>query len=332
MFDSLFFNRAARSKILVIGDVMLDKFYHSKLNKFSSDAPIPVAKIVRKDSCPGGAANVARCLATLGVKPLLAGFVGNDHNCEGLMELLYQLHIDSRGLIFTDQPTHTKIRVIARNHQVFRLDFDDDTPYPDGLSERLLTFTHNALNHALDAIIIADYEKGVCTERLCQAVIADAHAHGVPIIALPYGSNWIKYQHADCLVPNVNKLNRILLAPIDPSLDDACANAANYVRRKFDIAAVIATRSQFGLTLATAEDTAHFGTHEQLLVDPAGAADASCAASALAIAVGAPLQSAARFSNLVGGIAVSKPGSYAPTVGDILGQRAERKGQSRSEG
>ena len=318
MFNRNFFDKAGNRLILVLGDVMIDKFYHAKLNKFSSDAPIPVAKIVRKEASPGGAANVARCLSALGVKPLLAGFVGNDHNCETLVELLYRLHIDSSGLIFTDHSTHTKIRVIAKNHQVFRLDFDDDTPYPDVLFDRLRGFVHRKLNHCLDAVVLADYEKGVCTEHFCQGVITDAHAHGVPVIALPYGSNWIKYQHADFIVPNVAKLNRILLAPIDPSSDDACANAANYVRRKFDIANVIATRSQFGLTLATPRDTTHFATHEQLLIDPAGAADASCAASTLAIAAGAPPAEAARLSNIVAGIAVSKPGSYAPTAQDVI--------------
>lgn len=319
MFDVNFFRKAGGKRILVLGDVMIDKFYLAKLNKFSSDAPIPVAKIIRRDASPGGAANVARCLSALGAKPMLAGFVGNDHNCETLIELLYRLHIKSEGLVFTEHPTHTKIRVIAKNHQVFRLDFDDDTPYPDVLFEKLLKYVHNALNHCLDAIVLADYEKGVCNEHFCQAVIADSHAHGVPVIALPYGVNWIKYQHADILVPNVAKLNRILLAPIDPSSDDACANAANYVRRKFEIASVIATRSQFGLTLATSKDTTHFPTHEQLLVDPAGAADASCAASTLAVANGSPLEEAARLSNLVAGIAVSKPGSYAPTAEDVLG-------------
>lgn len=318
MFDSGFFRAAQSLRVLVLGDIMVDKFYYANLNKFSSDAPIPVAKIIKREATPGGAANVARCLSALGVRPMLAGFVGNDHNCETLTELLFRLHIQSGGLIFTDHPTHTKIRVIAKNHQVFRLDFDVDTPYPDVLFDRLLAFTHNALNHCLDVVVLADYEKGVCSEWLCQAVIADSHAHGVPVIALPYGSNWIKYQHADCLLPNVAKLNRILLSPIDPSSDDACANAANYVRRKFEIASVIATRSQFGLTLATPSDTSHFATHEQLLIDPAGAADASCAASALAVASGLPLSEAARLSNIVAGIAVSKPGSYAPSVEDVL--------------
>ena len=317
-FDSSFFNAASSRRILVIGDIMLDKFYLAKLNKFSSDAPIPVAKITKREASPGGAANVARCIARLGARPTLAGFVGNDHNCESLLELLYQLHISSRGLIFSDHPTTTKVRVIAKNHQVFRLDFDDDTPFPDVLFDRLLSFAHDMLNRTLDAIVLADYEKGVCTELFCQALIDDAHARGVPVIVLPYGSNWIKYQGADCIVANVNKLNRILLSPVDPADDDACAAAANYVRRKFLVGNCFATRSAFGLTLATQLGTQHFATQKQLLIDPAGAADASVAAASLAVSSGLPLDLAARLANIVAGIAVSQPGSYAPSAKDVL--------------
>lgn len=311
-------SNAGGRRILVLGDIMLDKFYLAKLDKFSSDAPIPVAKIYRRESSPGGAANVARCLAALGARPTLAGFVGNDHNCESLLELLYRLNIASGGLFFSEHPTTTKVRVISKNHQVYRLDFEDDTPYHEVLFDKLLRFVHNALNHTLDAIILADYEKGVCTEQFCQAIIADAHDRGVPVIVLPYGSNWIKYQGADTVVANVSKLNRILLSPIDPSDDNACAAAANYVRRKFLINNCFATRSSFGLTLATVKDTTHFSTQKQLLIDPAGAADASIAAASLAISSGLPLSLAATFSNIVAGIAVSKPGSYAPTAADVL--------------
>ena len=318
MFDSKFFEIVANKRILVAGDVMLDKFYLAKLDKFSSDAPIPVAKITRREASPGGAANVARCLAALGVNPLLAGFVGRDHNCESLMELLYKSHTDTQGLFFTEYPTTTKVRVVAKNHQVFRLDFEVDTQYPDELFEKLLKYIHNRLNHTLDAVVIADYEKGVCTEHFCQAVIADCHSHGTPVIILPYGVNWIKYQHADYIVPNVAKLNKILLSPISPSDDDASLAAAHYVSRKFAIRSVLATRSGYGLTLASPNISQHFRTKQQLLIDPAGAADAVCAATTLAIAAGVKLEIAAKLSNIVAGIAVSKPGSYAPTVLDVI--------------
>ncbi|MBR1730255.1 MAG: D-glycero-beta-D-manno-heptose-7-phosphate kinase [Selenomonadaceae bacterium] len=318
MFDLSYFDNVNKLRVLVTGDIMLDKFYFAKMSKFSSDAPIPVAKVLKRTASPGGAANVARCLANLGSFPSLVGFVGSDHNCESLMELLITHKIDTSGIVFTDRPTHTKVRVIAQNHQVFRLDFDDETAYSDALFDRLTSYIHNRLNHSLDAIVLADYEKGVCTEHFCQAIISDAHDHGCPIIVLPYGSNWIKYQHADFIVPNISKMNRILLSPIDAANDDACASAANYVRRKFNIRSCLATRSGFGATLATQNLTSHFTTKQQLLVDPAGAADAACAASTLAIAKGSSLNTAAKFSNLVAGIAVSQPGSYAPTINDVV--------------
>ena len=113
-------------------------------------------------------------------------------------------------------------------------------------------------------------------------------------------------------------MNRILLSPVDAANDDACASAANYVRRKFNIRSCLATRSGYGATLATQNLTSHFTTRQQLLVDPAGAADAACAASTLAIAKGSSLNTAAKFSNLVAGIAVSQPGSYAPTINDVI--------------
>lgn len=316
MFDSEFFT--AQRKILVVGDIMLDKFYRADVNRFASDAPIPVAKVTEREVFPGGAANVARCLSNLGTTPMLSGFVGDDHNCESLMELLYSQHINTQGLIFSKHPTTTKIRVIAKDHQVFRLDFDDDSPYTEDLFERLKSFLHDKLNRSLDAVVIADYEKGVCTERFCQHVIADSHSRGVPVIVLPYGTNWIKYQKADLIVANIAKINRVLISPVDPSDEEGCASAANYVRRKFSISVCAATRSGYGLTLATADSTKHFSTQTLLLVDPAGAADAATAAFTIAVAGGSSLNLAATLSNLVAGIAVSKPGSYAPSFEEVI--------------
>ena len=318
MFDDRFFDKVKNKRIVVVGDVMLDKFYFATLSKFSSDAPIPVARINHRDSSPGGAANVARCLSSLGCVPILAGFVGKDHNCESLVDLLEESDIISSGLIQSNLPTITKVRVIAQNHQVFRMDFDDDSPYPDILFEQLCSYFHSIINHSLDACVIADYEKGVCTERFCQFIIKECKSHGTPTIILPYGTNWIKYAHADFITPNIAKMNRILLQPVDSSDSEACLAAAHYVRRKFHIHTCFATRSGHGITLASETISNHFPTHAQLLIDPAGAADAVVAASTLAIAAGLSYSDAAQLSNLAAGIVVSKPGSYAPTKEDII--------------
>lgn len=318
MFDLHFFHSLESRRILVVGDVMLDKFYLAKMAKFSSDAPIPVAKINDRYASPGGAANVARCLANLGAKPILTGFVGCDHNYETFMKYSGRFDINHSGLFITDHLTHTKVRIISQNQQVFRLDFDDDKPYNDALFDRLFNFIHHNLNKTLDAVVIADYEKGVCTEQFCQNVIRDAAAHGTPTLVLPYGSNWIKYAHADFIVPNTNKINRVLLSPVDPSNDQQNLAAAHYIRRKFSIKTTLLTRSAFGITLASDSYEQHFPTKQQLLVDPAGAADAVIAATTAAVANGKSPVIAANLSNLVAGIAVSQPGSYAPTFQEII--------------
>ena len=323
MFESKFFDKVHTKRIAVIGDVMLDKFYYANLNKFSSDAPIPVARVINRDASPGGAANVARCLSSLGCSPVLLGFVGNDHNRESLIDLLIKCNINYSGLIMTSLHTTTKVRVISKNHQVFRLDFDDDAHYQDELFEQLADYFHRIINRSLDAVVLADYEKGVLNERFCQFIIKECMDHGTPVIILPYGSNWIKYENADFITPNVAKINRILLAPIEASDDDACLSAAHYVRRKFNIKTCLATRSGYGITLAAEEMSKHFPTKAQLLIDPAGAADAVAAAATLALAAGLDSAAAAALANIAAGIVVSQPGSYAPTQMDIIQMQNE---------
>ena len=318
MFDDNFFEKVHKKRIAVIGDVMLDKFYYADMKKFSSDAPIPVARVNERKASPGGAANVARCLANLGCSPILLGFVGNDHNRESLIELLDDCNINYSGLLTTTLHTTTKVRIISKNHQVFRLDFDDDAHYSDELFESLASHFHDIINRSLDAVVLADYEKGVLDERFCQFIIKECSNHGTPVIILPYGSNWIKYENADFITPNIAKMNRVLLAPIEASDDDACLAAAHYIRRKFNIKTCLETRSSYGITLASANMSKHFPTKSQLLIDLAGAADAVAAAATLALAAGLTAAAAAALANIAAGIVVSQPGSYAPTQQDIL--------------
>ena len=127
-----FFNeKVGRCKVLVIGDIMMDKYYYGDVRKFASDAPVPVAKIIRKKNSLGAAANVANNLANLGCKTAIAGFVGEDHNFETLSEQLDRSGIDQDGLIGTEWPTTTKVRVMSGHVQMFRMDFEDLAPRTD---------------------------------------------------------------------------------------------------------------------------------------------------------------------------------------------------------
>ena len=317
-WKKFFDRRAAHCKILVVGDVMIDKYYHGEVHKFASDAPVPVAKIVKRRSSLGAAANVANNLALLGCQTFLAGFVGDDHNFETLSKQLTERGINQDGLIKTDSPTTTKVRVISGHQQMFRMDFEDNSPKSDKYYAALEKYIRHLLNDSLDAVVIADYEKGVCTEYFCASVIKNAHDHGVPVTVMPYGQRWIKYEQADYVTPNVAKINKILLAPVSSDDDDAVDRAGHYIMRKFKIKNVLATRSAHGITLVTENETAHIPTKSQEVYDSAGVADTVAAVFSMALAGGLKPTDGAYITNIAAGIVVSKSGTYAVTKNDML--------------
>ena len=321
-WQDFFRTKARKCKVLVIGDIMMDKYYYGDVKKFASDAPVPVAKIVKRRTSLGAAANIANNLANLGCKTAIAGFVGDDHNFETLSTQLYESGIDQDGLIATEWPTTTKVRVMSGHVQMFRMDFEDLAPRSDEQFDALKEFVERRLNDSLDAIVLADYEKGVCTERFCGAVIKAAHNHGVPVIVMPYGQRWIKYAQADYITPNVAKINKILLSPIQTDDDDAAERAGRYIMRKFKIKNVLATRSSSGITLVTEENAFHLPTRMQEVFDSAGAADTVAAVFAMALAGGLKPVDGAYIANVAAGIVLRKSGTYAITRADVLNELA----------
>ena len=321
-WQNFFKTRAKSCKVLVIGDIMMDRYYYGDVRKFASDAPVPVAKIVKRKSSLGAAANIANNLANLGCQTSIAGFVGDDHNFEILSTQLYESGIDQDGLIATEWPTTTKIRIMSGHVQMFRMDFEDLAPRTEDQFDALKSFVRQRLNESLDAIVLADYEKGVCTERFCASVIRAAHNHGVPVVVMPYGQQWIKYAQADYITPNVAKINQILLSPIATDDDDAAERAGRYIMRKFRIKNVLATRSDSGMTLVTEDDVAHLRTRAQEVFDSAGASDTVAAVFALALAGGLKPVDGAYIANLAAGIVLRKSGTYAITRQDVLNELA----------
>ena len=321
-WQNFFKTKVGKCKVLVIGDIMMDKYYYGDVKKFASDAPVPVAKIVKRKTSLGAAANIANNLASLGCQTAVAGFVGDDHNFETLSTQLSESSIDQDGLIATEWPTTTKVRIMSGHVQMFRMDFEDLAPRSDEQFDALYNFVKNRLNDSLDAIILADYEKGVCTERFCDSVITAAHNHGVPVVVMPYGQQWIKYAKADYVTPNVAKINKILLSPISTKDDDAAERAGRYIMRKFQIKNVLATRSSSGITLVTDEEAFHVPTRVQEVFDSAGASDTVAAVFAMALAGGLKPVDGAYIANVAAGIVLRKSGTYAITREDMLNELA----------
>ena len=317
-WKNFFRQKVGKCKVLVIGDIMMDKYYYGDVKKFASDAPVPVAKIVKRRTSLGAAANIANNLAMLGCQTSIAGFVGEDHNFETLSIQLQQSGINQEGLIGTEYPTTTKVRIMSGHVQMFRMDFEDLAPRTEEQFDALKSFVKRRLNDSLDAIVLADYEKGVCTERFCASVIRAAHNHGVPVVVMPYGQQWIKYAQADYITPNVSKINRILLSPIDTNDDEAAERAGRYIMRKFKIKNVLATRSESGMTLVTEDEAFHLPTRAQEVFDSAGTADTVAATFAMALAGGLKPVDGAFIANIAAGIVLRKSGTYAITREDML--------------
>ena len=316
--------RAAKCNILVVGDVMLDKYYYGEVNRISPEAPVPITHVTSQKETLGGAANVAHNLARLGCRTSIAGYVGEDYHCQSLEEKLTARGIDFRGLVHTDRPTTTKLRVIGGHQQMLRLDFEETTPPDVVYIARMQNYIAQKLSESLDAIVLSDYDKGTCTESFCQYIIKAAHAHGVPVLIDPKGSNWSKYAHADYLTPNLKEINEVLLEPIR-NKDEAVERAAHYAMRKYKLRNLIVTRSEAGLSLVQDERTMHIPTRAQEVFDVSGAGDTVIAVFAMGIAGGLSPRDSAYLANLAAGVVVAKLGTYAVSQEELIAALKKEK-------
>ena len=311
-------NRTGNCRILVVGDVMLDTYFYGEVTRISPEAPVPVTHVLRQKDTLGGAANVAHNLALLGCRTSLAGFVGKDHHCDSLLEKLASRGIDATGLIRTEAPTTTKIRVIGGHQQMLRLDFEDTSPIAECYAATLQDYVSKKLEAGLDVLIISDYGKGACTESVCQGIIAQCGSYRVPVIVDPKGIHWQKYAKADYITPNLKEVNQVLPEPI-ANKDLEIEGAARYITEKFDIRHVLATRSECGLSLAMEDHVTHIPTKAQEVFDVSGAGDTVIAVFALALAGGLQPTECAYLANLAASVVVAKLGTYAVSREELLG-------------
>lgn len=303
-------NRIEQCKVLVIGDVMLDKYYFSEVKKISPEAPVPVAKVVKQKETLGGAANVANNLALLGAQTYLVGSVGDDYHRIGLEQQLTEKKIDYSGLICSTGPTTTKLRVMGGHQQMIRLDFEETMPLQQAEEEQIYGYLEQLFAAGLDSVIISDYAKGVCTFGICQYAIQLGNRYSIPIIIDPKGNVWDKYAGADYLTPNLKEINEVMPEVI-LNEDTAIIKAAEYIKEQHAIKNIMVTRSEKGLSLITSGQAIHIPTLAQEVFDVSGAGDTVIAVLALALAGNLVPQDAAFLANLAASVVVAKLGTYA---------------------
>ena len=305
-----------RCKILVVGDVMLDKYYFGEVTRISPEAPVPIARVLKVKETLGGAANVAHNLALLGCQTSLIGQIGADNHGEVFLSKLKNLGVDYSGMIETCKPTTTKIRVISGHQQMIRLDFEDSSELDGAASDKLLE-NFSAQIDNVDAVIISDYGKGVCTKKICREIIGACRAAKKFVIVDPKGDNWQKYFDATFITPNLKELNAVLPKKI-PNDDLQIEEAAQKVIDEFNLRGLVVTRSAAGLSLIDGAKISHIKARAQEVFDVSGAGDTVIAVFSLALAGQINSEAAAYLANVAAGVVVAKVGTYAVNRAELL--------------
>lgn len=303
-------------RVLVVGDAMLDKYYFGEVTRISPEAPVPINKVVEVRETLGGAANVAHNLSLLGCQTSIAARLGTEHHGETLLKKLNARQIDCAAVIKTSLPTTTKIRIISGHQQMLRLDFED-TSEIGGVDAEIFLQNIFARLKDFDAVIISDYGKGICTEKICCEIISESRRLKKFVVTDPKGDDWKKYSGADFITPNLKELNEVLPKKISNS-DSAVAAAAEKVIAEFNLRGLVVTRSAAGLTLIDGENISHIKAKAQEVFDVSGAGDTVISVFALALAGGLDSESAAYLANLAAGIVVAKVGTYAVSRAELL--------------
>lgn len=307
---------AENCRVLVVGDVMLDKYYFGEVTRISPEAPVPINRVSEVTETLGGAANVAHNLALLGCKTFLLSRIGEDYHGENFSRRLSMRRVDGSGIIKTSQPTTTKIRIISGHQQMLRLDFEDTTEI-SGDDEKIFLNNFHELLPEVDAVIISDYGKGLCTEKICREVIAECRTQKKIITVDPKSDDWKKYSGANFITPNLKEFNAVLPKKI-PNSDAEIESVAAEVIEKFDLRGLVVTRSAAGLSLIDGEKISHVKAKAQEVFDVSGAGDTVIAVFTLALAGALGSEAAAYLANMAAGVVVAKVGTYAVSLAELL--------------
>jgi len=289
--------------VLVVGDVMLDRYWHGPTVRISPEAPVPVVKVEMIEERPGGAANVALNVAALGGKATLIGLVGDDEPARALRKSLQSVHVTTDFVTLTDFPTITKLRVLSRHQQLLRLDFEE--AFHDLDSAPILQKMQASLAQQMSVVILSDYNKGSLSD--VQSMILLAKKAGARVLVDPKGSDFEKYRGATLLTPNLSEFEAVV---------GHCKNEQELVTRglalieKFDLQALLVTRSENGMTLIRAgQEPFHMPTQAQEVYDVTGAGDTVISVLASSLAAGSSFEDACTLANAAAGVVVGKIGT-----------------------
>ncbi len=306
-----------RTKVLVVGDLILDEFIWGNVSRISPEAPVPVVWVDSENFMPGGASNVANNIRSLGGEVHLAGVVGDDSRGEVLQGLLRKKGVHCEG-VFVDKhrPTTQKTRVIAHHQQVVRIDREELKPIPDPVMKQIADYIHDQID-SVDAVIIEDYGKGVIVPSLVRAIVKDAKSQKKIITVDPKETHFSYYRGVTALTPNHHEAGFAVSFKIK---DDATLEkAGHHMLKRLKCESVLITLGENGMAIfQEGKRMTKIPTVAQEVFDVSGAGDTVISAFTLALAQGASTIEAAHISNCAAGIVVGKVGVAVTSPNELL--------------
>ena len=312
----------ANARILVVGDVMLDRYWSGPTSRISPEAPVPVVKVSDIEDRAGGAGNVALNIASLTAQTSLLGLVGNDENAQVLTSTLRHQHIKTQFTQVATHPTITKLRVLSRHQQLIRLDFEES--FSDADNTNMLE-NYKQQIEACDVVILSDYGKGALHN--IEAFIAVANVQDKPIFIDPKGSDFKRYRGATLITPNMSEFEQVV---------GPCKDEAELLSKGFELLdtvgldALLVTRSEKGMTLfQKGEQPVHLAATAREVYDVTGAGDTVISVLAAAYAAGSPLAEATALANTAAALVVAKLGTATVSLAEL---RREAKADEIAHG
>ena len=324
--------RMKSSRVVVVGDIMLDRYLIGDTDRLSPEAPVPVVTVAERHAALGGAANVAANVAALGARCLLVGVVGDDADGAAIRQELAVSRLEDRFVLtLAGRPTTSKTRIIARGQQIVRIDDEVDTLLEGQDLSRLVTAARDALADA-DALLLEDYNKGALSPAVIVSVMEVAKRRGIPIIVDPKYRQFFQYQGATVFKPNRRELESALGAAVD--LQNG--NALPEVLARLKVDNLLVTLGAEGMVLVTKDgNLTQIPSIAREIYDVSGAGDTVTAWLGTALAAGASIREAAQLANYAAGVEVGKPGVATVSPEEVLAAHEERFdqiGKLRREG
>lgn len=308
--------KITNSKVFCLGDLMLDKYVIGSTNRISPEGPIPILDVKEEVQMLGGVGNVVRNLGTIGIKTYLVALVGDDKEGIEINKRINKKNIVKKIIKDKNRPSTVKIRFIANNQQILRVDQENMAPVNSVLEKKIINYSKRMILSS-DAVILSDYGKGLLTDNIIKTIINFSKKHNKPVVLDPKNSNFKKYTGATIITPNTNELEKAVNKKLNSEFE--IITASKQLIKKYKFKYVLVTRGKYGMILVSSDmKVLNLKTEAKEIYDVSGAGDTVVSFIAASLGCLLPIQKSIKIANTAAGIAVSKSGTSVVHLSELI--------------